>query len=148
MSEQLRMALAMKSSKKVLRATTKRFEFKVLKLTLFNMVLLGLVTLGGKMNTTLNHPSETTLSDNWSKKKSCQIGLRMQVRNNRQIQLCLKDAKGQFVKRYDKLVDKDGVQYMVSEHHDRYLVLVSLSDVRPPMPVIPSDLKNDYVKVG
>ncbi|MDU7058038.1 hypothetical protein ACQ5RN_09955 [Ligilactobacillus salivarius] len=59
-----------------------------------------------------------------------------------------KDAKGQFVKRYDKLVDKDGVQYMVSEHHDRYLVLVSLSDVRPPMPVIPSDLKNDYVKVG
>nr|DAM78522.1 MAG TPA: hypothetical protein [Caudoviricetes sp.] len=24
-----------------------------------------------------------------------------------------KDAKGQFVKRYDKLVDKDGIQYMV-----------------------------------
>ena len=37
-----------------------------------------------------------------------------------------KDAKGQFVKRYDKLVDKDGIQYMVSEHHDRYLVLGSL----------------------
>ena len=36
---------------------------------------------------------------------------------------------------------------MVSEQHDRYLVLLSLSDIRPPMPVIPSDL-NDYVKVG
>jgi len=59
-----------------------------------------------------------------------------------------KDTKGQFVKRYDKLVDKDGIQYMVSEQHDRYLVLMSLSDIRPPMPVIPSDLKNDYVKVG
>lgn len=59
-----------------------------------------------------------------------------------------KDAKGQFIKRYDKLVDKDGMQYMVSEQHDRYLVLMSLSDIRPPMPVIPSDLKNDYVKVG
>lgn len=59
-----------------------------------------------------------------------------------------KDAKGQFVKRYDKLVDKDGMQYMVSEQHDRYLVLMSLSDIRPPMSVIPSDLKNDYVKVG
>lgn len=58
-----------------------------------------------------------------------------------------KDAKGQFVKRYDKLVDKDGLQYMVSEQHDRYLVLLSLSDVRPPLPVIPSDL-SDYVKVG
>ena len=58
-----------------------------------------------------------------------------------------KDAKGQFVKRYDKLVDKDGMQYMVSEQHERYLVLMSLSDIRPPMPVIPSDL-NDYVKVG
>lgn len=58
-----------------------------------------------------------------------------------------KDAKGQSVKQYDKLVDKDGMQYMVSEQHDRYLVLLSLSDVRPPMPVIPSDL-NDYVKVG
>lgn len=58
-----------------------------------------------------------------------------------------KDAKGQSVKQYDKLVDKDGMQYMVSEQHDRYLVLLSLSDIRPPMPVIPSDL-NDYVKVG
>ena len=64
MSEQLRMALAMKSSKRALRATTKRFEFKVLKLTLFNMVLLGSVMLGGKMNTTLNHLSETTISGN------------------------------------------------------------------------------------
>ena len=59
-----------------------------------------------------------------------------------------KDSKGQFVKRYDKLVDKDGIQYMVSEQHDRYLVLMSLSDIRPQMPVITSDLKNDYVKVG
>lgn len=58
-----------------------------------------------------------------------------------------KDAKGQSVKQYDKLVDKDGMQYMVSEQHDRYLVLLSLSDVRPLMPVIPSDL-SDYVKVG
>lgn len=59
-----------------------------------------------------------------------------------------KDAKDQFVKRYDKLVDKEGMQYMVSEQHDRYLVLMSLADIRPPMPVIPSDLKNDYIKVG
>ena len=88
MSEQSRMALAMKKLEKVSNLITKRFKFKVLKLILSNMALLGGVMRGGKMSTMLNHLSATTISGNWFKKKNCQIGLRMQVRNN-QIQLCL-----------------------------------------------------------
>lgn len=63
MSEQLRMALAMKSSKRVLRATTKRFEFKVLKLTL----LTGATWFGNagwENEYNFEPPKETTLSDN------------------------------------------------------------------------------------